>query len=133
MGGNGCMVKGLGAVGGLASKLGHCGHGVRQRTLHTPGTRPLQHSTSEEKIRSAGRSQGAASKKINRERHPGNGSQVIEHGHREERRERGERAQLAFSMIHALSGLEEASPQEQPGPYSFSILFITRSTFSLTH
>ena len=89
MGGNGSMVKGLGAVGALASKLGHCGHGVRQRTLHTPGTRPLQHSTSEEKIRSAGRSQGAASKKINRERHPGNGSQVIEHGHREERREEG--------------------------------------------
>ena len=23
--------------------------------------------------------------------------------------------------------------QEQPGPYSFSLLFITRSTFSLTH
>ncbi len=77
------MVKALGAVGGLASKLGHCGHGVRQRTSHTPGARPLQHSTSEENIRSAGRSQGAASKKINRERHPGNGTQVIEHGHRE--------------------------------------------------
>ena len=40
MGGNGSVVKGLGAVGGLASKLGHCGHGVRQRTLHTPGDRP---------------------------------------------------------------------------------------------
>ena len=58
------MVKALGAVGGLASKLGHCGHGVRQRTSHTPGARPLQHSTNEEKIRSAGRSQGAASKKL---------------------------------------------------------------------
>ena len=34
-----------------------------------------------------GRSEGAASKKNNRERHPGNGTQVIEHGHREERRE----------------------------------------------
>ena len=89
MGGNGSMVKALGAVGGLVSKLGHCGHGVRQRTSHTPGARPLQHSTNEEKIRSAGRSQGAASKKINRERHPGNGSQVIEHGHREERRPDG--------------------------------------------
>ena len=89
MGGNRSVVKRQGAVGGLASKLGHCGHGVRQRTSHMPGARPLQHSTNEEKIRSAGRSQGAASKKINRERHPGNGSQVIEHGHREERREEG--------------------------------------------
>ena len=89
MGGNRSVVKWQGAVGGLASKLGHCGHGMRQRTSHTPGARPLQHSTSEENIRSAGRSQGAASKKINRERHPGNGTQVIEHGHREERREGG--------------------------------------------
>ena len=87
MGGNRSVAKRLGAVGGLASKLGHCGHGVRQRTLHTPGARPLQHSTSEEKTRNAGRSPGAASKKNNRERHPGNGTQVIEHGHREERRE----------------------------------------------
>ena len=91
MGGMGSVVKGQGAVGGRASKVGHCGHGVWQRTLHTPGARPLQHSTSEENIRSAGRSQGAASKKINRERHPGNGTQVIEHGHREERRRGGER------------------------------------------
>ena len=89
MGGMGSVVKGQGAVGGLTSKVGHCGHGVRQRTSHTPGARPLQHSTNEEKIRTAGRSQGAASKKINRERHPGNGSQVIEHAHREERREEG--------------------------------------------
>ena len=37
------MVKALGAVGGLASKLGHCGHGVRQRTLHTPA--PVRCST----------------------------------------------------------------------------------------
>ena len=47
MGGMGSVVKGQGAVGGRASKVGHCGHGVWQRTLHTPGARPLQHSTSE--------------------------------------------------------------------------------------
>ena len=47
MGGMGSVVKGQGAVGGLTSKVGHCGHGVRQRTSHTPGARPLQHSTSE--------------------------------------------------------------------------------------
>ena len=61
MGVMGSVIKGQGAVGGLTSKVGHCGHGVRQRTSHAPGARPLQHSTSEEKIRSAGRSQGAAS------------------------------------------------------------------------
>ena len=89
MGGNRSVAKRQGAVGGLASKLGHCGHGVRQRTSHTPGTRPLQQSTSMTRNRSAGRSQGAAEKKINRGRHPGNGTQIIEQGHREERRERG--------------------------------------------
>ena len=46
MGGNRSVVKGLGAVGGLASKVGHCGHGVQQRTSHAPSARPLQHSTS---------------------------------------------------------------------------------------
>ena len=51
--GNRSVAKRQGAVGGLASKLGHCGHGVRQRTSHTPGACPLQHSTSEENIRSA--------------------------------------------------------------------------------
>ena len=93
MGGMGSVVKGQGAVGGRASKVGHCGHGVWQRTLHTPGARPLQHSTSTTRNRSARRSQGAAEKKINRGRHPGNGTQIIEQGHREERRERGERAE----------------------------------------
>ena len=93
MGGMGSVVKGQGAVGGRASKVGHCGHGVWQRTLHTPGARPLQQSTSTTRNRSAGRSQGAAEKKINRGRHPGNGTQIIEQGHREERRERGERAE----------------------------------------
>ena len=44
MGGMWSVVKGLGAVGGLASKVGHCGHGVRQRTSHAPGAHPLQHS-----------------------------------------------------------------------------------------
>ena len=101
MGGNGSLVKGLGAVGGLASKLGHCGHGVRQRTLHTPGARPLQHSTSEDKARSPGRSQGAASKKNNRERHPGNGTQVIEHGHREGREAGARGASRAPSLEYA--------------------------------
>ena len=88
MGGMGSVVKGQGAVGGLASKVGHCGHGVRQRTSHAPGAHPLQHSTSTTRNRSAGRSQGAAEKKINRGRHPGNGTQIIEQGHREERQER---------------------------------------------
>ena len=37
------MVKGLGAVGGLASKVGHCGHGVQQRTSHAPA--PIRCST----------------------------------------------------------------------------------------
>ena len=93
MGGMGSVIKGQGAVGGLTSKVGHCGHGVRQRTSHAPGAHPLQHSTSTTRNRSAGRSQGAAEKKINRGRHPGNGNQIIEQGHREDRRERGERAE----------------------------------------
>ena len=74
MGGMGSVVKGQGAVGGRASKVGHCGHGVWQRTSHAPGARPLQQSTSTTRNRSAGRSQGAAEKKINRGRHPGNGA-----------------------------------------------------------
>ena len=64
MGGMGSVVKGQGAVGGLTSKVGHCGHGVRQRTSHAPGARPLQQSTSTTRNRSAGRSQGAAEKKL---------------------------------------------------------------------
>ena len=101
MGGMGSVIKGQGAVGGLTSKVGHCGHGVQQRTSHAPSARPLQHSTSTTRNRSAGRSQGAAEKKINRGRHPGNGTQIIEQGHREERRERGERAESPWEKAQA--------------------------------
>ena len=101
MGGMGSVVKGQGAVGGLASTVGHCGHGVRQGTSHAPGARPLQHSTSTTRNRSAGRSQGGGEQKINRGRHPGNGTQIIEQGHREERRERGERAESPWEKAQA--------------------------------